>query len=581
MTDVRAPETDPFDPAAEREDQPRPGPSSPGSAFGLADWLKWVWRQLTSMRIALILLFLLALASVPGSMLPQQGGNPSGVQQYYTSHPALAPWLSRLGLFNVFAAPWFAAIYLLLFASLVGCVVPRTFRLAGSARTLPPRAPRHLARLPRSAEYSTSLPPRDAVEVAARVLSGRGFRLRRPDGADSAQDWVSAEKGYLREAGNLLFHLALLGVLVSVALGGLFGYKADRLLVQGQSFADTVSALDEWHPGRFVTAADLGPFTMTLNRFDARYITSGEQRGQPVRVRRAGHLHRAAGRPGAHLRPGRQPPAVGRRREGVPDRTRVRAGVHGHRRPRRRGVQPAHAVRRGHVGELPVRGRGEGVRRPAGTARLHRRLRADRGGRRRHAGVGVSRGRQSGGQPDRLRREPGHGQRPLAVRLPAGHQRHAPADGQPAGACAGPVAEASGRPGHDHVHRLRPLGEPGHHARPGSAARPDLRHRRPRRAAALVHDPPQAGLRPRPRRLFDRGSKGRDHGAGRRPGPHGRQRRLRGGIRHAGGRAEVRSRASRPRRQPASNSKQHNTDKRESEGPCPSTLPWATSATRS
>src|SRR5690348_14936514 len=232
MTDVRAPETDPFDPAAERDDPPRPGPSSPGAAFGLADWLKWLWRQLTSMRIALILLFLLALASVPGSMLPQQGGNPAGVQQYYVSHPALAPWLNRLGLFNVFAAPWFAAIYLLLFASLVGCVVPRTFRLAGSARTLPPRAPRNLSRLPRSAEYTIALPPGDAVEVAARLLSGHGFRLRRPapdngaaEGAETAETgpWVSAEKGYLREAGNLLFHLALLGVLVSVALGGLFG----------------------------------------------------------------------------------------------------------------------------------------------------------------------------------------------------------------------------------------------------------------------------------------------------------------------------------------------------------------------
>src|SRR5437868_5439706 len=213
MTDVRAPETDPFDPAAEREDQPRPGPSSPGTAFGLADWLKWAWRQLTSMRIALILLFLLALASVPGSMLPQQGSNPASVQQYYVSHPALAPWLNHLGLFNVFAAPWFAAIYLLLFASLVGCVVPRTFRLAGSARTLPPRAPRHLARLPRSAEYSTALKPRDAIEVAARALSGRRFRLRRPDD----EDWVSAEKGYLREAGNLLFHLARLVVPGSAA----------------------------------------------------------------------------------------------------------------------------------------------------------------------------------------------------------------------------------------------------------------------------------------------------------------------------------------------------------------------------
>src|ERR1700757_1157765 len=188
MTDVRAPETDPFDPPAEREDQPRPGGSSPGGAAGLADWLKWAWRQLTSMRIALILLFLLALASVPGSMLPQQGSDPSGVLQYYASHPALAPWLNRFGLFNVFAAPWFAAIYLLLFASLVGCVVPRTFRLAGSARTLPPRGPRPLTRLPRSAESQPTLPPAQAAEVAATVLAGHGFRLRRPDG--DGEHWV-------------------------------------------------------------------------------------------------------------------------------------------------------------------------------------------------------------------------------------------------------------------------------------------------------------------------------------------------------------------------------------------------------
>ncbi len=282
MTDVRAPEADPFEPAADLDDTGRPAPGRPASTFGPGDWLRWAWRQLTSMRIALILLFLLALASVPGSMLPQEGTDPAGVQQYFTAHKSLAPLLNHLGLFNVFAAPWFAAIYLLLFASLVGCVVPRTFRLAGSARTLPPRAPRHLTRLPRSAEYPSTLAPAQAAEVAATVLSGRGFRLRRPR-AEAGPDgpWVSAEKGYLREAGNLLFHLSLLGILVSVALGGLFGYKADRLLVQGDTFADTQSALDEFHPGRLVSAADLSPFTITLNNFNASYITSGEQRGQP------------------------------------------------------------------------------------------------------------------------------------------------------------------------------------------------------------------------------------------------------------------------------------------------------------
>jgi cytochrome c biogenesis protein len=284
MTDVRAPEADTLDsPAQETPAAPAPG------GFGLAGWLKWAWRQLTSMRIALVLLFLLALASVPGSILPQEGSDPAAVQQYFTSHPALAAVLNRLGLFNVFAAPWFAAIYLLLFASLVGCVVPRTFRLVGSARTLPPRAPRNLARLPRFAEYATSLGPGQAVEVATRVLSGHGFRLRRPEepagAGDDAGGWVSAEKGYLREAGNLLFHLALLGVLVSVALGGLFGYKANRLLVAGDTFADTQSELDEIYPGRFVTAADFAPFTMTLNHFSASYISSGPQAGQPSAFR--------------------------------------------------------------------------------------------------------------------------------------------------------------------------------------------------------------------------------------------------------------------------------------------------------
>jgi cytochrome c biogenesis protein len=279
MTDVRAPEADPFESAAEPDERGTPTPNPASGTLRFTDWLLWGWRQLTSMRIALVLLFLLALGSVPGSMLPQEGTDPAGVQQYYTSHPALAPLLNHLGLFNVFAAPWFAAIYLLLFASLVGCVVPRTFRLVGSARTLPPRAPRYLTRLPLSAEYPVALDPAQAAEVAATVLAGHGFRLRRP--AEAGEYWLSAEKGYLREVGNLLFHLALLGILVSVALGGLFGYKADRLLVQGTTFADTQSALDEWYPGRLVTAADLGPFTMTLDQFDASYITSGEQRGQP------------------------------------------------------------------------------------------------------------------------------------------------------------------------------------------------------------------------------------------------------------------------------------------------------------
>jgi len=246
-----------------------------GGRLGAVGWLRWGWRQLTSMRTALVLLFLLALASIPGSVLPQTGIDPAAVSQYYASHPGLAPVLARLSLFDVFGAPWFAAIYLLLFTSLAGCVVPRAFRMARSVRQPPPSAPRRLGRLPQAASFGTAADPEPALESAARLLARKRFRLRTGDG------WVSAEKGYLHEVGNLLFHLALLGLLGSVALGGLFGYKANRLLVAGQGFANTPTALDVFRPGRLVSPADLQPFSVRLERFTASYITSGVQRGQP------------------------------------------------------------------------------------------------------------------------------------------------------------------------------------------------------------------------------------------------------------------------------------------------------------
>ena len=216
MTDVRAPETDSFEPAAERDDQPRPGPLAEGRVRP---------RRLAEVGVAAAHLDAgradLALpagsgqrAGIDAAAAGRQPGRRPAVLHVASGPRALA---EPLGLFNVFAAPWFAAIYCAV-RSFVGCVVRRTFRLGGSARTLPPRAPRHLARPAQVRRVHHRVPPRRRSRCGAGV-SGRGFRLRRPDNADP-EDWVSAEKGYLREAGNLLFHLTLLGVLVSAALGG-------------------------------------------------------------------------------------------------------------------------------------------------------------------------------------------------------------------------------------------------------------------------------------------------------------------------------------------------------------------------
>ncbi|MEV4113467.1 cytochrome c biogenesis protein ResB [Nonomuraea sp. NPDC049695] len=116
--------------------------------------LRWAWRTLTSMRTALVLLLLLALASLPGSLVPQHGVSDAMAAQHYADNPQLATWLDRLWLYGVFRAPWLAAVYLLLFTSLIGCVIPRTWAHLRELRRRPPAPPRHLAGLPHHAEIS-------------------------------------------------------------------------------------------------------------------------------------------------------------------------------------------------------------------------------------------------------------------------------------------------------------------------------------------------------------------------------------------------------------------------------------------
>ena len=116
-------------------------------SLGFIGGLRWMWRQLTSMRTALILLFLLALAAVPGSVFPQRGVSPLRVGEYIQDNPTAGEWLNRFGLFDVYAAPWFAAIYLLLMVSLTGCILPRCLHYARNLRAVPPPTPRQLSRI--------------------------------------------------------------------------------------------------------------------------------------------------------------------------------------------------------------------------------------------------------------------------------------------------------------------------------------------------------------------------------------------------------------------------------------------------
>ena len=281
--------------------------SSP-SPLGVGGAARFVWTQLTSMRTALALLFTLAVAAIPGSLVPQRKVTPVAVSDFIRQHPVLGPLYDKIGMFHVFTSPWFSAVYLLLFVSLVGCIVPRIRVYARAVRRPPPPAPRHLHRLP--AHASTELDPAntnpastDAGDMGAGDTADPGSSS---DGSDLSGspgevdavvrraaaelrrqryrvlvrgNTVAAERGYLREAGNLLFHVSLLGLLLGVSIGALFAFRGSAVVTVGQGFSNNLTQYDDFTAGAWFRPDTLTPFSLSVASFDARFETGPVQRG--------------------------------------------------------------------------------------------------------------------------------------------------------------------------------------------------------------------------------------------------------------------------------------------------------------
>jgi cytochrome c biogenesis protein len=271
-------------------DSPAPEPGVVQPKLGVVGYLRFFWRQLTSMRTALFLLLLLAFAAIPGSLVPQRSSDPNGVLQYIRDNPKLSDVLDFLQVFDTYSSIWFSSIYLLLFVSLIGCIIPRTKHHLQSLRTKPPKTP---AKLDRLAGYTTTVAEpiaeteaEEGIESARKLLKKSGYRTRLftvTTRAGATEHSVSAERGYLRETGNLVFHIALVGVLVAVGIGGGFSYNGNKVIVEGQAFTNVLSGYDSFSPGRFFNDEALVPYSIAVDKFTATYEEENlNAYGQPI-----------------------------------------------------------------------------------------------------------------------------------------------------------------------------------------------------------------------------------------------------------------------------------------------------------
>lgn len=252
-------------------------------ALGVTGMMRWAWTQLTSMRTALMLLLLLAVAAVPGSIFPQRVQDAFAVQTWISENPTMGPILDFFQFFDVYSSFWFSAIYLLLFISLIGCIIPRSRKHWQQMRSAPPRTPRRLNRLPEygALELEDQGPePEQALKDAAKVLKRRRYRVDlRTDGTGEGS--IGAEKGYLREVGNIVFHVSLVGVLIFIALGSMFSYRGQKIIVEDEGFVNALVAYDNFYPGTWFSENQLEAFSLRLNDFDRTFDRQLTAEGEP------------------------------------------------------------------------------------------------------------------------------------------------------------------------------------------------------------------------------------------------------------------------------------------------------------
>lgn len=252
-------------------------------------WAKRTWHWLTSMRTALVLLFLLSVVAVPGALLPQREVNASKVDEYIAANPTMGKIYDALSLFDVFASPFFVALLTLLIISLIGCIIPRSIDHYRAYKAKPTRAPKYLHRMPFHASGGVDSSLEEAVQHAKDQFKRWRVAEYTAEEDRAGAVSISAERGYSRELANLIFHVAIVAIIAVFAFGRMVFYEGQVIVVtnsesefavpveQSREFCNTSPAnFDTFRAGPLFDGTGLTPFCFVSHNFTADYLPNGQ-----------------------------------------------------------------------------------------------------------------------------------------------------------------------------------------------------------------------------------------------------------------------------------------------------------------
>src|SRR3990172_6308041 len=190
-----------------------------------------VWKFFSSVKLAVVLLIILAIVSIIGTVIQQ--GQPT--EQYLKEYSqATVNVLETLGLFDMYHTPWFVLLLFFLTANLAVCTLerfPKTLQLVRAP--IKPLEDEMLKALPFKKEITFKGGMDKAEARASRVLTSRRYRFL-VSGGPGVQH-LYAQKGLYSRFGVYITHISIILIFVGALIGSFFGFKAFLNLPEGQA----------------------------------------------------------------------------------------------------------------------------------------------------------------------------------------------------------------------------------------------------------------------------------------------------------------------------------------------------------
>jgi cytochrome c biogenesis protein len=227
--------------------------------------LKKIIKIIADLKLAIVLLLLLAIFSISGTII-EQGESLSFYQTNYPENPALFGFLTWkvinvVGLDHVYSAGWFLALMLLFGSSLIACTFTRQLPALKAAKNWKFYSQ---SRQFKKLAFSTELEKGSLISLIP-LLEKKGYKIFQEN------DSLYARKGIVGKIGPIIVHIGMIVILLGAIWGLFTGFKAQEMVESGKTF----QIKNIFEAGIFADSHIPKDWQVKVNRFWIDYTPDG------------------------------------------------------------------------------------------------------------------------------------------------------------------------------------------------------------------------------------------------------------------------------------------------------------------